>query len=148
MPILRSFNPGIDELLGRTAAIARDEESYWQTEVARLLPGLLLPGKPVRGGGRAVGTAVGERSAALELDRLRALAPAVRRRTLRAAASTLGCRISAEETAKLLALAGLEPYAGSAGGSISGRIGARLELAGGLRAERSARELRFSRTGI
>ena len=147
MPTLRGFNPGLDGLLGRTAAIARDEESYWRAEISRLLPGLLLPGKPVRGGGRAVSTAVGERSAALELDRLRALAPAVRRRILRAAAQTLGCRIGAEDTAKLLALAGLEPYAGSSGGSIQGRIGARLVLTGGLRAERSARELRFSRGG-
>ena len=148
MPVLRGFNPRIDELLGRTAAIARDEESYWQVEVARLLQGLLLPGKPVRGGGRTVSTAVGERSAALELDRLRALSPALRRRILRAAAATLGCRMGADETAKLLALAGFEAYAGSAGGSIPGRIGARLELAGGLRAERSVRELRLSRTGF
>ena len=147
MPTLRGFNPGLDGLLGRTAAIARDEENYWRAEISRLLPGLLLPGKPVRGGGRAVSTAVGERSAALELDRLRALAPAVRRRILRAAAQTLGCRIGAEDTAKLLALAGLEPYAGSSGGSIQGRIGARLVLTGGLRAERSARELRLSRDG-
>ncbi len=141
MPLLRSFNPGIDALLGRTANIARDEESYWGKEIGRLLPGMLLPGKPVRGGGRAVGTAVGEGSVAMELDRLRGLVPAVRRRVVRAAAATLGCRPSSEETAKLLALAGLDPCAGAAGG----RIGARLELSGGLRAERSARELRLSR---
>ncbi len=141
MPLLRSFNPGIEGLLGRTADIARDEESYWGAEISRLLQGMLLPGRPVRGGGRAVGTALGEGSVAMQLDRLRGLAPAVRRRVVRAVAATLGCRPSSEETAKLLALAGLDPCAGAAGG----RIGARLELSGGLRAERSARELRLSR---
>ncbi len=140
LPLLRTFNPGIDETLARTASAARDEEAFWAAEMARLLPGLLLPGKPVRGGGRAVGTGVGERSCALDLDRLKALAPAVRRRLVRAAAATLACRLSSVETAKLLALSGLDTYPG-----LPGRIGARLELAGGLRAERSARELRLSR---
>lgn len=142
MPLLRTFNPAIDEVLARTAAIARDEESYWTAEAARLMPGLLLPGKPVRGGGRAVSTAVGERTLAIELERLKALAPAIRRRVLRDAAATLGCRIGSDETARLLALAGLERYPG-----LTGKIGSRLELAAGLRAERSARELRLSRVG-
>ncbi len=142
MPVLRGFNPAIDESLARMAGIARDEEAFWRAEVGRLLPGLLLPGKPVRGGGRAVSTSVGERAVALEIDRLRALAPALRRRVVRGAAATLGCRPGAEETAKLLALAGLDTVPG-----IVGRIGSRLELAGGLRAERSARELRISRIG-
>ena len=141
MPLLRSFNPAADEVLARTSAIARDEESFWQAEVARVLPGLLLPGRPTRGGGRAVSTAVGERALAMELERLKALAPALRRRVLRAAAARLGCRISADETAKLLALAGLD------GSFPAPRIGARLELSAGLRAERSARELRLSRIG-
>ncbi len=142
MPVLRSFNPGIDELLGRTAIIAQDEETYWQGEISRLLPALLLPGKPVRGGGRAVSTGVGERSCALELDRLRGLPTAVQRRVVRGAAATLGSRLSSVETAKLMALAGLETFPG-----LTGRIGAKLELAGELRAERSARELRMSRNG-
>ncbi len=140
MPVLRGFNPAVDEALARTAEIARDEESYWKAETARVLPGMLLPGKPVRGGGRAVSTAVGERALAMELDRLRALAPALRRRVLRAAAATLGARISGEETAKLLALGGFEGMRG-----LKGRIGSRLELGGGLRAERTARELQLSR---
>ena len=142
MPVLRRFNPAVDELLARMSTVARDEESFWKAEIARVLPGLLLPGKPVRGGGRAVGTGVGEQAVALEIDRLRALVPALRRRVVRAAAGTLGCRLGAEETAKLLGLAGLEAVPG-----ITGRIGARLELPNGLRAERSARELRFSFSG-
>src|SRR5215469_6084429 len=139
MPILRSFNPGIDVVLARLAEIARDEEAFWQAEVARLLPQILLPGRPVRGGGRAVGTVTGNSSCAVEVERLRGLAPALRRRVLRAAARTLGCRASAEETAKLLALAGL----GRVQPPVASRTGARLELSGGLRAERTAREIQL-----
>jgi tRNA(Ile)-lysidine synthase len=146
MPMLRGFNPGIDELLARTAVIARDEEAFWRAELARLLPQVLLPGKPVRGGGRAVSTAAGETSCAVEIARLAAMPAALRRRVVRAAARSLyaegegGSRLSSEETAKVLALAG---FGGNA--AVTGRIGSRLELHGGLRAERSARELRLWR---
>lgn len=140
MPLLRTFNPAIGATLAGTAELARDEEAYWQGEVARVLPGLALPGKPVRGGGRAVSTGVSERSLALEIDRLKAQPPALRKRLVRGAAATLGCRPNAEETAKLLALAGLYDLPG-----LSARSGAKLELGNGLRAERSLRELRLSR---
>jgi hypothetical protein len=92
MPMLRGFNPGIDALLARTAVIARDEEAFWQAEVARVLPQVLLPGKPVRGGGRAVSTAVGEASCAVEIARLAAMPAALRRRVVRAAARSLFAR--------------------------------------------------------
>jgi len=155
MPMLREFNPGVDALLARTAEVAREEEAYWQAEVAKVLPQLLLPGKPVRGGGRAVSTAVGEVGYAMEIERLRALPAALRRRIVRAAArkvfaeAGVGAEIGAagsyvlngEETAKVLALAGF----GGMGGAVTGKIGSRLELHGGLRAERSAREIRFWR---
>ena len=140
MPALRSFNPCIDELLANMAAIARDEEAHWETELRRLLPQVVLPGKPVRGGGRAVSTAVGEAACALEIERLKTMDAGLRRRVVRAAARSLGSRLSFEETAKLLALAGFGGYAG-----ILGKIGSRLELRAGLRAERSARELRLWR---
>ena len=139
MPMLREFNPGIHAALARLAEIARDEESFWQAEVARVLPQVLLPGKPVRGGGRAVGTVTGNSGCAIEIERLRTMAPALRRRVLRAATRSLGRRISAEETAKLLALAGL----GQVHPPVAGRPGLRLELAGGLRAERTAREIQL-----
>ncbi|WP_235011671.1 tRNA lysidine(34) synthetase TilS [Bryocella elongata] len=142
MPLLRSFNPAVDVQLARVAEIARDEEAYWQGEVARLLPQLLLPGRPVRGGGRAVSTGVGEAGCAMEIERLRPLAPAMRRRLVRAAARTLGARMSAVETAKVLALAGMgQP------GEPAGKPGARLELANGLRVERTVRELQFAVVG-
>jgi tRNA(Ile)-lysidine synthase len=144
MPMLREFNPGIDALLGRTAEIAREEEAFWQGEVARVLPQVLLPGKPVRGGGRAVSTAVGEVGYAMEIARLKEMPAALRRRVVRAAARRVfgaGYVLSGEETAKVLALAGF----GGVGGAVTGRIGSRLELHGGLRAERSAREIRLWR---
>lgn len=139
MPILRGFNPGIDGALARLSEIARDEEGFWQAEVARVLPQVLLPGRPVRGGGRAVSTVTGNSSCAVEVERLRSMAPALRRRVLRAAARSIGCRISASETAKLLALAGL----GEVLPAVLARSGTRLELAGGLRAERTAREIQL-----
>jgi tRNA(Ile)-lysidine synthase len=139
MPMLRGFNPGVDVVLARLAEIARDEEAFWQAEVVRVLPQVLLPGLPVRGGGRAVSTVTGNSSCAVEVERLRSMAPALRRRVLRAAARSVGCRISAEETAKLLALAGL----GEVHPPVAARSGVRLELAGGLRAERTAREIQL-----
>ncbi len=140
MPMLRSFNPKVDELLARTAAVARDEETFWQAEVARVLPGLLLPGTPVRGGGRAVSTLIGEQEFSMELARLQAMPAALRRRVVRAAAKRVGVGMSGEETAKVLALAGFGGHV-----EVKGKIGSRLELHGGLRVERSAREIRFRR---
>ena len=139
MPVLRGFNPGADVALARLSEIARDEEAFWQAEVARVLPQVLLQGRPVRGGGRAVSTVTGNRSCAVEVERLRTMAPALRRRVLRAAARSVGCRLSSSETAKLLALAGLEEVPQP----VAARSGVRLELGGGLRAERTAREIQL-----
>ncbi len=168
MPILREFNPAVDALLARTADVAREEEAFWQVEVTRVLPQVLLPGKPVRGGGRAVSTAVftptgkdrspagdpdgtpmGEVRYAIEIGRLRTMPAALRRRIVRAAARKVfadaeeGYVLGGEETAKVLALAGF----GGVGGAVTGKIGSRLELHGGLRVERSAREIRLWRQG-
>jgi tRNA(Ile)-lysidine synthase len=144
MPLLREFNPAIDALLSRSAEIARDEESFWRAEIELVLPQILLPGKPVRGGGRAVSTAVGDASCSMEIARLSAMPPALRRRVARAAAKSLYPKevkspgLNSQETAKVLALAGFGGHM-----EVSGKIGSRLELRGGLRVERSARELRF-----
>jgi tRNA(Ile)-lysidine synthase len=149
MPMLREFNPAVDALLARTAEVAREEEAFWQAEVARVLPQVLLPGKPVRGGGRTVSTAVGDVGYAIEIERLRAMPAALRRRIVRAAARKVfadaeaGYVLGGEETAKVLALAGF----GGVGGAVTGKIGSRLELHGGLRVERSAREIRLWRQG-
>jgi tRNA(Ile)-lysidine synthase len=141
LPNLREYNPSIDQALANLAELARDDEARWQAEVGRILPQVLLPGKPVRGGGRAVSTTAGEPgSVALEIERLRGFDPALRRRVVRAAARSLGARLSFDETSRLLALAGfaVDP-------TVAAKVGASLQLGGGLRAERSARELRLSR---
>jgi tRNA(Ile)-lysidine synthase len=138
LPQLRAYNPNLDQTLANLAELAREEESRWQTELNRLLPQLLLPGKPVRGGGRAVSTAPGQAAVAIELDRLRALDPALRRRVLRAAARQLGARLSFDETSRLLALCGFRPSP-----TVAARTGSTLHLSNNLRAERSPRELRL-----
>jgi tRNA(Ile)-lysidine synthase len=141
LPILREYNPSLDQALANLSELARDDEARWQSELNRILPQILLPGKPVRGGGRAVSTAPGEAgSVALELDRLRTFDPALRRRVVRAAARSLGVRLSFDDTARLLALAGF-----GVDSTVSARPGSSLHVAGGLRAERSARELRLVR---
>jgi tRNA(Ile)-lysidine synthase len=143
MPLLRQFNPAADVSLAAMAEIARDEEAFWQAEVARVLPQVLLLGRPVRGGGRAVGTVAGEQGVAVEIARLAAMPAALRRRVVRAIAASAGLRLNAEETAKVLALAGFGPVRARSAARVTGRVGSKLELRGGLRVERSARELRF-----
>jgi tRNA(Ile)-lysidine synthase len=146
LPVLRAENPAIDQALANLAELAREDEARWNSELSRILPQLLLPGKPVRGGGRAVSTVPGEsNSVALEIDRLRQLDPALRRRVVRAAARTLGARLTFDETARLLTLAGISPDPNPVQPAISARSGAKLHLPGLLRAERSARELRLFR---
>ena len=140
MPKLREYNPAVDRMLANLAELARDDEAHWQTELGRILPQVLLPGKPVRGGGRSVSTAGGGSAVALEIERLRGFDPALRGRVVRAAARRLGARLSFDDTARLLALAGFR-----ADVTVPARAGAKLELAGGLRAERSTREIRLYR---
>jgi tRNA(Ile)-lysidine synthase len=143
LPVLRAENPAIDQALANLSELAREDEARWQSELGRILPQLLLPGKPVRGGGRAVATVAGEsNSVAIEIDRLRPLDPALRRRVVRAAARSLGARLSFNETARLLALTGLTANLDTAG---SLRSNGTLQLAGQLRAQRSPRELRLFR---
>jgi tRNA(Ile)-lysidine synthase len=137
LPQLREFQPRIAEQLSRMAAVARDEEAWWARELARVMPGMVLPGKPVRGGGRANSTRPGEAGIAIELDRLRVLHPALQRRVLRGAAEQLGSALSFDQTEALRALTGLSEH-------VTGKRG-RVELGAGLTGERTARELRLVR---
>ena len=142
LPVLRQENPAIDRTLANLAELAREEEARWTTELARIVPQVVLPGTPVRGGGRSSSTTPGEETRALELERLRALDPALRRRVLRAAARQLGARLTFEETDRALAFAGCAPW-GSAAPSAT-KPGSKLRLAHGLSLERTLRELRLS----
>jgi len=138
LPQLREFQPRIAEQLSRMAAVARDEEAWWARELARVMPGMVLPGKPVRGGGRANSTLPGEAGVAIELERLRAMHPALQRRVFRAAAEQLGGGLSFDQTEALRVLSGLSERA-------TGKR-ARVELGAGLTGERTARELRLFRS--
>ncbi len=145
MPLLREFNPSINTALTQTAQLAREEEARWQPEIVRLLTQLALPGKPVRGGGRAVATGPGEQSIGFELERLRAVDLPTRRRLLRAAAARLGTRLSAAETGRILLLAGLAPPEMPFDPTVPTKPNSRIDLPARLRAERSLRELRLLR---
>ena len=126
LPLLESWNPQLREHLAQMAELARDEEAWWEAEVARIAPQMLLPGRPVRGGGRAADEGV-----ALEVTRLGQLAPAMQRRLLRFAAEGLGAATDFPATEALRILA------------LFGKAGQKRELAQGLRAERTHRELRL-----
>ncbi len=130
LPLLEGWNPRLREHLAQMAELARDEEAWWQAELDRVTPQLLLAGRPVRGGGRAAGTS--DESLAIDVTRLAALAPAMQRRLLRRAAEQLGAGLdfAATEAIRILAL--------------TGRAGQKRELAQGLRAERTPRELRLN----
>lgn len=125
LPLLEQWNPRLREHLVQMATLARDEEAWWQAELARVAPQLILTGRPVRGGGRASASGL-----ALDVSRFASLAPALQRRLLRHAAGTLGAAPDFAATEALLALA------------LNGRAGQRRQLAG-LHAERTPRELRL-----
>jgi tRNA(Ile)-lysidine synthase len=138
LPRLREFNPQIASMLAHIADNARAEEQHWQAELDRVLPMLLLPGKPTRGGGRSVSTAQGSAESAIEIARLKQLDSALLRRVLRAAAERAGATLDFDATDRLLAM--VMPNGLGNGKRM------RLELAGGISVERSARELRFGRS--
>ena len=127
LPELERWNPQIRTNLSQMAELARDEERYWDSELDRLEPLLLLSGKPVRGGGRASGETV-----ALDVVRLQALPTALQRRLLRRAAERVGATVDfpATEAMRLLVT--------------HGRAGELRPLGAGWMAERTPRELRLS----
>lgn len=127
LPLLEGWNPRLREHMAQMATLARDEETWWQAEMARLGPQILLTGRPVRGGGRADADGL-----SLDVKRLAEFAPAVQRRLLRFAAEQMGAAIDFPSTEALRTLA------------LSGRAGQKVEMAQGLRAERSPRELRLA----
>jgi tRNA(Ile)-lysidine synthase len=131
LPLLEGWNPRLREHMAQMAATARDEEVWWQQELARLAPQMLLPGRPARGGGRAAGGGLTS-GLALEVNRLAALGPALQRRLLRHAAEQFGVALdfAATEALRIMAL--------------TGQAGQKLALPQGLRAERTAREMRLS----
>jgi tRNA(Ile)-lysidine synthase len=131
LPLLEGWNPRLREHLAQMAELARDEEAWWQAELARLAPQILMQGLPVRGGGRAAGAGLSN-TLSIDVTRLSALEPALQRRLLRHAAGQLGTSPDFAATEALRTMA------------LSGRASQKLELAQGLRAERTHRELRLT----
>ncbi len=127
LPLLETWNPRLREHLAQMAELAREEESWWSGEVSRASAGVMLRGRPVRGGGRASSEGVG-----VDIARLGELPVAVQRRVLRRAAEELGIAIDFHATESMRSLA------------LAGRAGQKSEAEGGLRAERTHRELRLS----
>jgi tRNA(Ile)-lysidine synthase len=130
LPHLETWNPQLREHLAQMADLARQEESWWQAETARMASSMILRGRPVRGGGRASTAAEG---IALDLAQLTTQPVALQRRILRYVASQLECSMEFAATEALRTMA------------LAGKAGQRLELARGLRAERTHRELRLTR---
>lgn len=125
LPLLETWNPRLREHLSQMAKLAQEEEAWWQTELARVAPQVILPGKPVRGGGRS-----GTDGLAIELIRFAGLPVALQRRVLRYVAQKLGATLDFAATESLRNL------------SLTGRAGQKRELEG-LHAARTARELRL-----
>jgi len=129
LPELEQWNPQIRKQLAQMAELARDEESWWQSEIARLAPQMLLTGRAVRGGGRAGS----DDGVALDVVRVGAQQPALQRRLLRDVAARLGVSLDFDGVESLLRLV------------TEGRAGQSLSLANMLGAERTPREIRLSR---
>ena len=127
LPLLETWNPRLREHLAQTAALALDEEAWWEEEMKRVASQLILEGRPVRGGGRAAASGL-----AIDGTRLAALAPAVQRRLIREAAGRLGAALDFQATERLRRLA------------IDGRAGQKLQPGPGILAERTPRELRLA----
>lgn len=129
LPELEEWNPQIRGQLAQMAELAREEEAWWQAEIARRAPELLLAGRPVRGGGRAQDDS---RTVAVDIVRLAAQPVALQRRLLRYAAERFGVALSFDATERLRKLA------------TEGAAGRKITLPGGLIAERTPRELRLA----
>jgi tRNA(Ile)-lysidine synthase len=132
LPLLeRDFNPAIRQTLADLADLAQAEDEYWNNELSALLPRLVHEGKPSRSGRSLSGDAAG--ILALDLSGLRNLPLAVRRQALQRIALRLGVSLEFKHIQQLTALAEL------------GKPGAKLALPDGLVANRTVRELQFSR---
>ncbi len=129
LPMLaKDFNPNIVAVLARSAAVAQSEEEYWSREIARLLPLVLLPGKPTRGGGRSTSLDA-EQTVSFNLEVLHQHPLAVQRRLLWATLRERGVEVDSDHIEALLEITRGDAKA--------------AELPGGWKATRSFRELRL-----
>ena len=135
LPAIREdINPAADLALAHMAEIARAEEDYWQEYVTRVLPLVLVPGEPARGGGRRQTSA---QAISLDIQKLQQYGLAVQRRLLLAAAQQLGCHLDFEHVQAILDLLGQRAAKGARNRTV--------EIASGWQARLLFRELRLER---
>jgi tRNA(Ile)-lysidine synthase len=132
LPLLeRDFNPAIRQTLADLAEVAQAEVDYWNNELSGLLPRLIHEGKPSRSGRSSSGDAHG--ILALDLSGLRGLPLAIRRQVIQRTVQRLGVSLEFKHIQQLTALAE------------HGKPGVKLALPDGLAANRTVREIHFSR---
>jgi tRNA(Ile)-lysidine synthase len=132
LPLLeRDFNPAIRQTLADLAEVAQAEVDYWNNELSGLLPRLIHEGKPSRSGRSSSGDAHG--ILALDLSGLRGLPLAIRRQVIQRTVQRLGVSLEFKHIQQLTAMAE------------HGKPGAKLALPDGLVANRTVREIHFSR---
>src|SRR4029079_10762798 len=100
LPELEKWNPQLRDHLAQMAELARDEDAWWSSELPRLASQLILPGRPVRGGGRAAADGL-----ALDLAKLATHTIALQRRLLRFAVDQLGSALDFPATEAMRSLA-------------------------------------------
>ena len=132
LPLLeRDFNPSIRQTLADLAEVAQAEDEYWSNELSSLLPRLIHEGKPSRSGRSSSGEAYGV--LALDLSGLRRLPLAVQRQVIQRTAFRFCISLEFKHIQQLTVLAE------------HGKPGGKLALPDGLVANRTSRELQFSR---
>ena len=125
LPLLRrEFNPGVDHVLSGTAEVARAEEEYWVSLVAKRLPKVLIASEAGL-------------SATLDASLLQQEPLALRRRLLRVVAEPLGLTLEFSHLEQLLGLAQAAKQAA--------RKSRTLELPSGFQAILRGRELSLQR---
>jgi len=87
----RNLNPAVRETLAETAEIARAEEAFWETEVARVLP-QVWQADPAAGSGT------------VKIGPLAELPLALQRRVIRAACESFGLRLEFRQVSEILEL--------------------------------------------
>lgn len=133
LPMLREeVNPSVDQALAHLAEIARGEEQYWNEQISRLLPLLVVPGEPARGGGRRQTASA---SIAIDIQKLCQHPLAVQRRLLRTAAEKMGRSMEFEQVQEVLQLITQRAERGT-----QSKV---VEIGGGWRVRLLFRELRF-----